>query len=206
MTVRGARGPCAKPAKVRRRILESCAEAFAETGFYGAVMKDVAGRAGISLTGLLHHFPHKEDLLRAVPEFRAERGREMLERAGALDPVGAPLRVLRGMLDLITDNAARPGLVELHCVMSGEAASPSHPAHGYYADRFRGLRHFCATAFASLARRGELRSTLPPEVLADMTLSLLNGPRTQWLYDRDAVDVEGGVRAFLISVVPALAD
>ncbi len=181
-------------------------EAFAATGFYGATLKDVAARAGISFTGLLHHFPHKEDLLMAVLEFRAEQGRRLLEEAEALDPVGHPLRALRGMLAITLDNASHPGLVELHCVMSGEATSPEHPAHGYYTDRFGKLRRFYTAAFTALAERGELRSEIPPAVLADMTISLLNGLQGQWLYDRDGVDVEGGVRAFLGSVVPTLAE
>ncbi len=202
---RGVRGPYAKSAEVRRRILDACTEAFAETGFYGAVMKDIASRAGISLTGLLHHFPHKEDLLLAVLEFRAEQGRELLAQAGALDPAGEPVRALRGMLTVAADNTAYPGLIELHCVMSGEAASPSHPAHGYYTDRFGKLRLFYTAAFTALAEEGRLRSAVPPEVLATMTLSLLNGLQTQWLYDR-GVDVAEGLRAFLVSVVPALAE
>ncbi len=181
-------------------------EAFATTGFYGATLKDVAARAGISFTGLLHHFPHKEELLLAVLEFRAEQGRNLLEQAGALDPAGDPLGALRGMLAVSADNASYPGLVELHCVMTGEATSPVHPAHGYYTDRFRELRRFYTAAFTALAERGELCSPIPPAVLADMTLSLLNGLQTQWLYDRDGIDVEGGVRAFLASAVPSLAE
>lgn len=204
MAARGSRGPYAKSAAVRRRVLDSCVDAFAQTGFYGATMKDVAQRAGISYTGLLHHFPSKEELLIAVLEHRSEQSARLLEPAGARDPARDPLGALRGMLAVILDNALHPGLLELHCVMSGEATSVRHPAHGYYADRYRRLRLFFTAVFTALDERGELRSSTAPAVLATMTISLLNGLQAQWLYDRDTVDVEGHFRAFLASVVPAL--
>ncbi|GAA2165770.1 TetR/AcrR family transcriptional regulator [Actinomadura napierensis] len=132
MGSRAGRGPYAKSATVRRRVVEACVEAFARTGFYGVTMKDVARRAGISYTGLLHHFPGKEDLLLAVLEFRTEQSARLLEAAGGRDPAGRPLEGLRGMLAVTADNALNPGLLELHCVISGEATSPDHPAHAYY--------------------------------------------------------------------------
>ncbi|MEV5827616.1 TetR/AcrR family transcriptional regulator [Spirillospora sp. NPDC052242] len=204
MASRTPRGPYAKSAAIRRRVLEACVDAFAQTGFYGATMKDVAKRAGISYTGLLHHFPRKEDLLLAVLEFRGERSAGLLAAAGGRDPAGEPLQALRGMLAVAADNAHSPGLLELHCVISGEATSPHHPAHAYYADRYGRLRRFFTAAFTALDERGELHSRLPPETLATMTIALLNGLQAQWLYDRETVDVQDGLRAFLASVVPAL--
>ncbi|MFC5744898.1 TetR/AcrR family transcriptional regulator [Actinomadura rugatobispora] len=181
-------------------------DAFAQTGFYGATMKDVARRAGISYTGLMHHFPSKEDLLIAVLEFRGEQSTRLMEAAGARDPVGQPLKALEGLLAVSADNSLSPGLLELHCVISGEATSPEHPAHAYYTERYRKLRQFFTAAFTALGERGELRSPVPAETLATMTLALLNGLQAQWLYDRDTVDIQGGLRAFLASVVPALAE
>ncbi|MDL4816330.1 TetR/AcrR family transcriptional regulator [Actinomadura opuntiae] len=206
MGSRAGRGPYAKSATVRRRVVEACVEAFARTGFYGVTMKDVAKRAGISYTGLLHHFPAKEDLLLAVLEFRTEQSTRLLEAAGGRDPAGRPLEALRGMLAVTADNALNPGLLELHCVIAGEATSPDHPAHAYYTDRYRSLRAFYTTVFTALAERGELRSPLAPATLATMTIALRNGLQNQWLHDRDGVDVEGSLRAFLTSVVPALAE
>lgn len=205
MTSRASRGPYAKSAAVRRQVLEACVDAFGRTGFYGTTMKDIAGRAGISYTGLMHHFPSKEDLLIAVLEFRGEQSAALMDAHEARDPVGQPLAALRGMLAVIADNALHPGLLELHCVISGEATSSRHPAHAYYTDRYGKLRQFFTAAFASLAKRGELHSPLPAATLATMTVALLNGLQTQWLYDRENVRVEEGLRAFLVSVVPSLA-
>ncbi|WP_198653651.1 TetR/AcrR family transcriptional regulator [Actinocorallia populi] len=206
MASQTSRGPYAKSAAVRRRVLEACVEAFAQTGFHGATMKDIAKRAGISYTGLLHHFPRKEDLLIAVLEFRGEQSARLLEAVDALDPAEHPLEVLRGMLAVTADNERSPGLLELHCVMSGEAVSPEHPAHAYYTERYRNLRRFYTAAFTALAERGELCSPVAPAALATMTISLLNGLQAQWLYDRDTVDLAGCLRAFLVTFAPAVGD
>ena len=181
-------------------------DAFAQTGFHGATMKDVARRAGISYTGLLHHFPNKEDLLIAVLEFRGEQSSRLLDEIDGRDAARRPLDALRGLLEVVADNELRPGLLELHCVIAGEAVSAGHPAHAYYSDRYRKLRAFFTTVFEALAESGELRSATAPAALATMTLGLLNGLQAQWLYDRDTVDVAGCLRAFLISVVPSLAE
>ncbi|GAA1962811.1 TetR/AcrR family transcriptional regulator [Kitasatospora viridis] len=206
MTATSARGPYAKTAAIKRRIVEACAEAFGETGFHGATMKDIARRAGTSYTGLLHHFARKEDLLAAVLELRDERSTHYLRSASALDPSHNPVEALDGLLAVILENELQPGLMELHCVLSGEATSPGHPAHGYYADRYRMLRQFYARAFRALADRGELRSTADPEELAAMTVALVNGLQAQWLLDREGVRLESTIRAFLTSVVPALGE
>lgn len=205
MNASSGRGPYAKSAEVRRRILEACVDAFGETGFYGATMKDVAKRAGISHTGLLHHFARKEDLLIAVLELRDERSARFLRSADAIDPVTHPVEALRGMLTIIVDSELQPGIMELHCVLSGEATSPGHPAHTYFAERYRSVRRFYTDAYTALAERGELRSAADPKTLAAMTLALINGLQAQWLFDRDSVKMESAIHAFLLSAVPGLA-
>ncbi len=204
MTGATTRGPYAKTADVRRRIVEACVEAFGETGFRGATMKDIARRAGISHTGLLHHYASKEELLGAVLKMRVDESTEYLRSAQALDPGDHPLEALRGMLAVLADDEQRPGLVELHCTLSAEASSPEHPAHPYYADRSRLARDYYRRAFAALADRGQLRSSTDPETLATMTVSLHHGLQAQWLLDRESVDIPAAIRAFFSALVPEL--
>jgi AcrR family transcriptional regulator len=198
------RGPYAKTAEVRRKILEACADAFGGAGFHGSSTKDIAQRAGISHTGLRHHFPTKEDLLIALLELRAEHSTEVLTALNARTPQTHPLEALRGQLAILRENQQDPGMIELHCVLSGEATSPDHPAHGYYVKRYQEIRHHYTQAFVTLAERGELSTDFAPPQLATMTIALINGLQAQWLYDREFVDIEGTVREFLASVVPAL--
>ncbi|MGY1773149.1 TetR/AcrR family transcriptional regulator [Blastococcus sp. SYSU D00813] len=199
-----ARGPYAKSAEIRRRIVEACADALGETGYYGVTMKDVARRAGTSYTGLLHHYSRKEDLLVAVLQLHADEATEHLRSAAALDPAQHPLEALRGMLAVLDRNERQPDLVELHTLLSAEATSPDHPAHGYYVERSRAFRRFFRDIFAGLAERGLLSSSTDPETLATMTVSLINGVQTQWLLDREAVSMPAAIRAFLGGLVPEL--
>jgi len=61
-----ARGPAADHGAKRRAILDHAADLFAEKGFRGAGMSDLARRCGVSKSALFHYFPTKEAILHAV--------------------------------------------------------------------------------------------------------------------------------------------
>lgn len=46
-----------------RVILDAALHVFAEKGFHGSSIREVALRAGVSVAGLYHHFPSKQSLL-----------------------------------------------------------------------------------------------------------------------------------------------
>lgn len=194
----------AKTAEVRRGIVDACLSAFGEAGFHGASMAEIARRAGISHTGLLHHFPRKEHLLTAVLELQDQRSGEYLRAHSALAPDADPLDLLRGMAAALTDRDRRVGLVELSAVLTGEATVQGHPAHSYFAERYRDVRSFMTRLFDRLSREGRLSSSLPPTELAAVTIAVMDGLHTQWLFDREALDVEASVYAFLGTLVPEL--
>jgi len=83
-------------------VLAAALEAFAELGYHGCGVKDIAGRAGLSVPGLYHHYPSKQDMLvRLIAlglEDRAWRLEAAEEEAGA-DP--------RDRLAALTDCTAR---------------------------------------------------------------------------------------------------
>lgn len=53
-------------AKTRERILDAARETFAEKGYHGASMNDVARAAGSGKAALYHYFPSKQALLQAL--------------------------------------------------------------------------------------------------------------------------------------------
>src|SRR3954449_3709684 len=65
-----ARGPYAKTAARQQEILDTALEVFAQQGFRGASLREIAERVGLSQAGVLHHFDSKEALLAAVLEQR----------------------------------------------------------------------------------------------------------------------------------------
>lgn len=62
------RQPSARSAPIRRAILDAAINLFAERGYSGTNLQDVADVLGMSRTGLYYHFPSKESLLHALVE------------------------------------------------------------------------------------------------------------------------------------------
>ncbi len=50
----------------RSDILDAALELFADKGFYGVSLRDVARATGVSVSALYHHFPSKDELFEAV--------------------------------------------------------------------------------------------------------------------------------------------
>jgi TetR/AcrR family transcriptional regulator len=65
----------------RRRILTVARSEFAERGFEGARLQDIAARAGLSHPTLLYHFDSKANLYRAVIESAVSEWAEETEAA-----------------------------------------------------------------------------------------------------------------------------
>ncbi len=72
------RGERAQTLARREEIVAAGLAAFSSSGFHGASLRDVAGRAGLSQAGLLHHFRSKEHLLKAVLAWRDDEARRQL--------------------------------------------------------------------------------------------------------------------------------
>lgn len=190
------RGPYAKSAEVREKILEACIEVFSESGFHGATMRDIAQRAGISQTGLNHHFPDKADLLVQVLAARARQQEALIGTVSKRDFFDAQLSVIR-------DNEHRPGMLELHSTISAEATSVDHPAHELYRKRYDDLRQYLTSAFELLREEGDLDSPAPVSALANLFVGALDGLQLQWLYNPAEVDVAGSIEALLWVLIPS---
>lgn len=89
-----------------------------------------------------------------------------------------------------------------NAVLSCEAVPADHPAHEYFAERFRdGLDHFAAL-FRTAQEDGELPAQRDPEFEALWLTALWDGLQYQWLYDRSVVDVAAQLSAHLDDVLP----
>lgn len=63
----------------RERLLAAAHEQFAERGFYGASIAQIAGELGLTKQALLYHFKRKEDLYREVLSQIAKRLSDTIE-------------------------------------------------------------------------------------------------------------------------------
>lgn len=195
----------AKTAGVRRAIVTACAGAFGESGFHGASMAEIARRAGVSHTGLLHHFPRKEDLLTAVLQLQDERSARFLAEHATMGSEQDPVQALRGMIATLVERDRHAGLVELGAVLTGEASASAHPAHEHFARRYGDIRRFLTRLFARLKDEGRLAGNVNPDDLAAATIALSEGLHLQWLYSSERqLDVDTVLRAVLGSFVPEI--
>jgi TetR/AcrR family transcriptional regulator len=121
------------------RILTAARDLFAERGYEGASIRDIAQRAGVSKANIFHHFLSKANLYEAVLE---DAHRHFQEQQRILLDHGRPLAEvlhefaavhLRQMLE-------NPGMVNL-CLSDGAAGDNGSKADTppRFADGFRGL-------------------------------------------------------------------
>ncbi len=80
--------PTPQPSR-RQEILEAARKAFFHYGYRRVSLEAIAEEIGVTRTAIYHHFPAKQDLLRAVIEGLHDAAHERARRAAARD---APLR------------------------------------------------------------------------------------------------------------------
>jgi AcrR family transcriptional regulator len=65
--------------EIRERIMTEALEVFLEKGYEKASMRDLAKRAGTSVSNIYHYFPNKQGLFRAIAEPIAQRVKHLLK-------------------------------------------------------------------------------------------------------------------------------
>lgn len=182
----------------REQIITAATELFARVGYRHATILELAQAAGISRTGLLHHFGSKEALLSAVLERRDAEDTARI--AGSLaDPTG--LAGLAALVELARHNAERPHLVALFAVLSAEAAASDHPARDYFATRYRDTVAGITDSLTRARAAGLLAPDVEPAEQARAIVALMDGLQVQWLLSPGDVDMAGAVRAQLQRVL-----
>lgn len=71
-------------------VLQAAADSFITLGYHGTTMREIARRAELSVPGLYHHYPSKQNMLVAVLDAATSDLRWRLEAAtseGGADPV-----------------------------------------------------------------------------------------------------------------------
>ncbi|KQR06101.1 TetR family transcriptional regulator [Arthrobacter sp. Leaf145] len=188
------RGPYAKSEERRQTILDAAHAVFAARGYRGGSLQDVADRAGMSQTSLLHYFPSKRDLLMSV-----------LERRDEITSGAFPDDMEEGLADSVIRTALYnediPGVIELYTVLCAESVTDEHPGRDYFTERYERLRASYGRRFEELAAVGRLRPGVHPDQAATSLVALWDGLQTQWLLAPDQVDVAKGLRGYLELVI-----
>jgi len=177
----------------REKIIYSAIEAFAQKGFRGAKMADIARAANLTEPGLLHHFPSKTHLLMEVLKERdridSERMRATLQNNGN--------HLLEAGIELVEHNQAVPGLVQLFNLLVAESIAPDHPAHEFFIERYQRERGYWIQAIVQAQRAGEVRSDIFPETVAILIFAMMDGLQAQWLLEPKKIDMSYVFRQFV---------
>ena len=156
-------------AETRERLLRAAADVFAERGYDGTRVADIAAAAGVSNGALYAHFASKADLL--VAALRAH-GRNLLAdmfAAGPDRPVVELLLAVGRWLPRRRD--ARGYLIVEALVAARRDEDVARPMHEYVGERADWLAGLMRLAQAN----GELDPALSPAALAHFCLLLAMG-------------------------------
>lgn len=177
----------------REQIMDAAVGAFTQNGFNGTSIREVANRAGMSHTGVLHHFPDKAALLEAVLDRRLEVGRSEV----TIDNENG-IALFRALIELARLDMQDPDGMRMYRILASEALAPTHPAHGYFLRWYTQVRQWIQVGLEDLQRRGLYAPTaLPLDVAAAHIAGMRDGLDPLWLLDPGSIDLCGAVQAQL---------
>ena len=174
----------------RRELIRVMAELVAEEGIDGATIRKVARRAGVSTGMVSHYFPAKRDLIMAV---HASAGDEFRRRVDALAGEAPGPERLRTMLKNALSEEVRtlPSSFWLEYVAE---ASRDEELGRYYTERFGRNNGVLKRSVETGVERGEFRSDLDVDAVADILQALLFGGRVLFGVERGAMTEERAAR------------
>ncbi|MBF8188780.1 TetR/AcrR family transcriptional regulator [Nonomuraea sp. K274] len=184
-------------AETRERLLRAAADVFAERGYDGTRVADIAAAAGVSNGALYTHFGSKADLL--VAALRAH-GRRLLAGLLAADPDRSVTETLLLLGRWLPRRRDAPGYLIVEALVAARRDEDvAGPTRDYLGERADWIAELVRVA----QRDGELDPALSPAALAHFCLLLATGSAlvTPRLH---AVD-EAQWSALLTRVVGALA-
>jgi AcrR family transcriptional regulator len=190
-----------KGEKRREELLDAALQVFSLEGYTGASVAKVASIVGISVAGLLHHFPSKISLLMAVLERRDEVNRKLAEEVRRENTLTGLLESLRA---INRSNATAPGVVRAFSILNAESLLDTQPAWGWYQERYTDIRARMLAQFSGLVERGEVRADVDLPKLIQQILAMMDGLQIQWLRFPEEVDLVQSFDAYIAQVEEAI--
>ncbi len=99
----------------RLHILETAEQLFAEKGFDGTSVRDIASRAHVNLAMISYYFGSKEKLFNALIEWRADATHNVLNEL-AFDDTLKPFQKMEKLVNLYVDKITSNS--RFHCIMT----------------------------------------------------------------------------------------
>jgi AcrR family transcriptional regulator len=159
----------------RARILQAARKVFAQHGYHGATIGEIAGEAGLSNGAVYYNFANKEDLFFALlDEWRTELIRDAGKATGRLGSAGPERSFQDEMRQVVeTLKRGREWRLLLFEFVTYAARNPR------FRERFAAGRQEFKAALASVLTERiaahRLQPVVPPEQLAVLVTALVNG-------------------------------
>ncbi|MBB3916138.1 TetR/AcrR family transcriptional regulator [Rhizobium fabae] len=183
----------------RAEILTAAMRRFAEDGYQNAAIGDIARDVGLSLPGLLHHFPTKVDLLLAI---LAKRD---LESADFIGHYRSDLPgLLKGMVEIFRRNAGMIEVVRAFAILNAESLMKDHPAKAWFLDRATDMQNGIAATFERAIADGSIDGGIDSRAMAAELIAVMDGLQMLWLRDPDRFDMVGGLEAYVDRLLASL--
>jgi AcrR family transcriptional regulator len=158
----------------KQRILDGAQRLLTRNGWRNTTLAQIAGEAGVTPAGLLHHFESKAQLLHAVLDARDVDDDSHSDRGGDLIAEIAQ----------VADRFDRsPELIGTFTVLLVENIRPEAPLHDRLLARQRSAIDIVAQGIRRGQEAGRYRADIDPAVKAVEILAFVHGMETTWLLD-----------------------
>jgi AcrR family transcriptional regulator len=167
------------PASQRRVLLvEAALEVFAEHGFGGASLDQIARRAGVTKPLLYRHFASKSEIYVRLLESEKEALLDAV--AAAVEPVGEPEPRLRAGIEAFFDHVEQRPFARRLLFRDPEADDAAAAAHD---EAHRAMTRALAALLASNPRllASDPQRALTLELFAQVLKTALNAAAAWWL-------------------------
>jgi AcrR family transcriptional regulator len=147
----------------RQGILDAALDLFAENGFFGTSMREIAKAVGVRESALYHHFPSKEAILEGLME---SLGPGLAKQLGELD-IGAmvdavgPRRFLSQLVDFMVTQWSTPREQKMMRLMMSEGPRLSARDVLHMPSYIRTARTHLSRVFDELMRMKHIRKGDP---------------------------------------------
>jgi AcrR family transcriptional regulator len=158
----------------KQRILDVAQRLLTRNGWRNTTLAQIAGEAGVTPAGLLHHFESKEQLLHAVLDARDADDDSHADRAGDL------LVEIARVADRFT---RAPEMVGTFTVLLIENILPDAPLHDRMLTRHQEAIDIVAELIRLGQTDGRYRTDIDPAMKAVEILAFVHGMETIWLLD-----------------------
>ena len=187
------KGSSRKGRERQAAILAIAEDLFGGYGYQATSLQSIADRAGISQTGLIHHFPTKEQLFGAVIDARQREDKHAFERL-LVEHRGDALEVILAMVRALV---ARPTRARFYVAVVARGLVSADPAPQQFIDWTRRSCGYLAGQLAARQAEGWLSADVDVGVVSRQIHAVMYGLTLQWRLDPGRVDILSITTAYL---------